>query len=115
MSTASRQKRTAPRSSLAISAERGSRAELAEERARRHARDGAEVGDEMRLIVVAGGRGDARPARASVSSCSAESAMEARELRERLGAHADSFAEHAAKVALAHAELVGDGAHVGGR
>jgi hypothetical protein len=35
-------------------------AELAEERLRCHARDGAEFGDEMRLVVVAGGGMDGR-------------------------------------------------------
>src|SRR5262249_17469648 len=40
--------------------------EFAEERARRDARDRTEVCDEMRLIVIAGGSSNPRPARVTV-------------------------------------------------
>ena len=57
--------RRAKRSSMNL-ADRRSCTELAEERARCHACDRAELGDEMRLVVVAGCGGDACPALVSV-------------------------------------------------
>jgi GNAT superfamily N-acetyltransferase len=51
---------------FAALSDRGGGAELAEERARRDTRDGAELGDEMRLIVVAGIDRDARPGPVSI-------------------------------------------------
>jgi len=98
-----------------VSDDRRIRAELAKERARRHARDRAELGDEMGLVVVAGCGGDAPPARVTVLVRGVYRAMEAREPGERLRADADGFTEYAAEAPLAHAEVDGDGVHVGAR
>src|SRR5580704_4453899 len=87
------------------SADRLRRVELAEEDRGRHAGDGAELGDEMGLVVVAGAGGDARPARGAFAPGGAHRATEARELGERLWTHADGFTEDATKVSLAHAEV----------
>lgn len=88
------------------------RAELADERWRRYAGDRSELGDEMRLVVVAGCSGDARPARASIVASRAQRALEARELGERFGAHADRFTEYATEVPFAHPELDGDSVYL---
>jgi hypothetical protein len=66
----------------------------------------------MRLVVVAGCCGDARPTRASVIASRAQRALEARELGERFGAHADRFTEYATEVPFAHPELDGDSVHL---
>jgi len=96
-----------------VSADRRSRAELVEERAWCHARDHAEVGDEMRLVVVAGRGGDVRPAGVIVLARGAQRVTEAREPGERLWAHAEGLTEHASEVSLAHVEVDGDGVHAG--
>src|SRR3954452_14497291 len=67
-------------------ADERSRTKLPDQRARRHARDGAEVGNQMCLVVVAGRGGDGGPALVSIFPCGAEGAMEACELCESLRA-----------------------------
>src|SRR4051812_30740045 len=60
------------------------RADLSDECAWCHARDRTELSDQMRLVIVAGCGGDARPARMTVLPRGAQCALEARELGERL-------------------------------
>ncbi len=82
--------------------------ELAEESSRCRACDGAELGVEMRLVVVARSDGDARPGRASVVLGGAKGSMEAREFGVRLRAEAEGLPEDPTKVSLADTELCGD-------
>ena len=97
------------------SGEQRGRAELVEKPPRRHARERAELGDEVCLVVVAGLGGDARPVGAVGLARGAKRAMEAAKLREGLGAHSDGFTEHATELPLAHTDVDRDGVHVRAR
>jgi UDP-glucose 4-epimerase len=88
------------------------RAELAQERPRSDTGDGAEVRDQVGLIVVAGRGRDAGPAALRPSLCLAHRAIEASDPREGFRRYAEGLAEDAAEVSLAHAQAAGDGAHV---
>ena len=87
------------------------RTKFVDERAWRHAGDRAELGDEVRLVVVTRGSGDAGPAHAAVMAGVAQRAMEAREPGECLGADAQGLAKHTAQVPGAHAKVCGDNVH----
>lgn len=97
------------------SAERVPCAKLVEQRPRGHAGDGAELGDEVRLVVVAGRDSDGRPARRAFSARGAYGTTKTRELGEGLRTHADRLTEQPTEVSLAHAEVDSDGVHLGVR
>lgn len=69
----------------------------------------------MRLVVVAGGGRDRRPAGVIFGAGGAHGVPKAAELGERLWPHADGFVEDATKVTHADTELDSDGVDVGPR
>ena len=77
----------------------------------RHAGDGAELRNEMSLIVIAGHGRDPGPARSTIGR-RAQRAMEPSELRVGLRPESHGFAEDASEMALAHAEIGRDGTNV---